>query len=82
MDGYVWRVPTELGVMACSALALFAAAVFASIITGRRRSIRATLIGGGFIVLIAMPTIFCRPVTASSDILNAAMVAGGRAASR
>jgi hypothetical protein len=54
MEGYIWRVPMEEGVMACSALALFAAIVCASNITVRRRSIGATLISGGFIALIAL----------------------------
>jgi hypothetical protein len=52
--------------MACSALALFAAAVCASIITGKRRSIRATLISGGFIVLIAIAAAMALRMTAAS----------------
>lgn len=38
MEPHVWRVPTLFGVMACSALLLFAAGVVASVVTRRRPS--------------------------------------------
>ena len=39
----VWRVPTILGVMACSALALFAAAVIGSMVIRRRNALATTV---------------------------------------
>jgi hypothetical protein len=66
MDGYIWRVPTLLGVMACFTLALFAAGVCASIMRRRRDSVSATLITVCLLTLIAIAGGIALRMTAAS----------------
>jgi hypothetical protein len=60
MDGYIWRIPTVFGVMACFALVLFAAGVLASMIgrrhpsTTTKRTIAAVLVVLAIGVVVAV----------------------------
>jgi hypothetical protein len=54
MDGYVWRIPTLFGVMACSALLLFAAGVAGSVVMRRRHSAAHKLATGAVLGLLAV----------------------------
>ena len=65
MDGHVWRVPTLLGVMAASALLLFAAGVLGAAITRRRPSITVRVGTGVVVVLLAVGAAIVLSVTAT-----------------
>jgi ribosomal protein S18 acetylase RimI-like enzyme len=54
MDGHVWRIPTLFGVMAGSALLLFAAGVAGSVVTRRRHSATHKLATGAVLGLLAV----------------------------
>jgi hypothetical protein len=64
MDGHVWRIPTLFGVMACSALLLFAAGVVGSVVTHRRHSAAFKLGTGALLVLLAVLTVIAVRATA------------------
>jgi hypothetical protein len=65
MDGHVWRVPTLFGLMACSALLLFAAGVAGSVIIRRRPSAIYKVGTGVVLVLLAILTAVAIRATAT-----------------
>lgn len=56
MNEHVWRIPTVLGVMACSALVLFAAGVVGSALTRRPQSVSSRLAMTTVLSLLALIT--------------------------
>jgi len=81
MDADLWRVPTLLGVMAASALVLFAAGVLGADATRRRPSISVRAGTGVVLVLLAFGTAILLRATAAqvarSLDINLAYVAPG-----
>ncbi len=67
MEAHVWRVPTLFGVMACSALLLFAAGVVGSVITRRRPS--TTYKVGTAVVLVLLAVLAAIAVRAAAVLI-------------
>jgi hypothetical protein len=61
----IWRVPTMLGVMACSTLVLLAATVIAALVVRRRRSLRTTIAVLPSLGLLVIGTIIATRMTAA-----------------
>ncbi len=66
-DGlYIWRIPTLLGAMACSALVLFAAAVVLSVVTRGRNSVASKVVAFAVLgVLAVAAALVLRAIAAS-----------------
>jgi hypothetical protein len=67
MEPHVWRVPTLLGVMACSALLLFAAGVVGSVIVRRRPSTIYKV--GTAVVLVLLAILVAITVRATATLI-------------
>ncbi len=65
MNGHLWRIPTLFGVMAGSALLLFAAGVVRSAMTRRRRSISMRVGTGATLVILAISAAIAIRLTAT-----------------
>jgi hypothetical protein len=62
---YIWRVPTMLGVMACSALVLLAAIVIAALVIRRRRSPATTVAMMASVGTLIIGTVVATRMTAA-----------------
>jgi hypothetical protein len=67
MEAHVWRVPTLFGVMACSALLLFAAGVMGSVFTRRRPSAICKI--GTAVVLVSLAVLGAIAVRAATALI-------------
>ena len=74
MEPHVWLVPTLFGVMACSALVLFAAGVVGSVVTRRRPSTNYKF--GAAVVLVLLAILAAIVVRATAALLARSLEIG------